>query len=176
MKIDKGLIRDTRPHEQPAGSYPYAKNGILHDNLQVMQNEPGFRISSSQIPYKTIGIIETSKHPVIFSTNGVNSAIGYFNEETDTYEPIIDDAALAFKLGFLADKYITGCSQSNYLGEIVCAFTDKTTFPKYINCDTPDVSALDDLRLFPLASFPDIELGQDAGGSNFPGAYYFAVK
>lgn len=182
MKVNK-LHMDNRPEEQPQGTYPYAKNGINSDLLGANFNEPGFRKMAAIIPYKYNGIIETDGRPIIFSTDNTNSAIGWFNPETELYEAIIDDnpshlvnwPAGDERLGLDIGYYITGQFQRNYKGEAVIAFTDKKGLPRYLNCDNPSISDLDDTRLFPNFRPPKIETEESLGGSLPAGAYYVAV-
>lgn len=177
MKQSKGLLRDTLPKDQPEESYPYAKNGVKDNVRGSDENEPGFRLSTIKVPYGVPnGVIETSKFPVIFCTNNVNSAIGYYDPATDTYIPILDDANLSFKLGFNSNNYITGTAQNNYLDHVIVAFTDKNIVPMYLDCDTPNINALEDLLLFPVAQAPDISLVSESGGALLPGAYFAAVR
>jgi len=180
MKVTK-LHIDTRPEEQPQGTYPFGKNGIQFDVQGSVSNEPGFKKLQVVVPYRYIGVIETDSKPVLFSTDNVNSAIGYFDPVTETYEPIVDDAtwALEDKLGFSTEWYITGQSQRNYKGEMTIVFTDKRGgefgWPKYLNCDNPSLSSIDDLRLFPDFQVPDISAEETIGGSLESGAYFVAV-
>ena len=44
MKTNKGLALDSRPEEQPEGTYPYGKNGLLSDITNAIVNEPGFSV------------------------------------------------------------------------------------------------------------------------------------
>src|ERR1044072_3752585 len=168
LRFDKGLSSDNRQQVQPGGTVPFAKNGIRPEN--VNQNEPGFILSSAVIPYTPIGVIETSKFPVIFSTDNTNSALGYYDPVNDVYIPIANDANYPYKLGFKTDFPINGQAQKNYKNEVVIAFTDFNTFPKYMNCDVPVVGSLDDWRLFPLANIPTISVDIVDGGTLFPGA------
>lgn len=172
----KSLMLDTRPLEQPDGTYPFGKNGIQYDLKGVAMNEPGFERMTAVIPYKINGVIETDSKPVIFSTDNVNSAIGYFNPETGKYEPIFDDSSYSFKLGFNVDFWITGEAQRNYLNQITIAFSDKSTFPKWLNCDKPNIKRLEDFRLFPYYKTPTLTLKLVEGGRLRPGSYYAAVK
>lgn len=175
MKFEKGLWRNTRPQDQPGGTYPFAKNGIkILDG--VNQNEPGFVPYNATLPYTFIGVIESDKFPIMFSTDNTHSAIGYFDPENDKYIPIVNDANLPYKLGFKTEYPITGQAQRNYKGEIVIAFTDFNTFPKYLNCDDPVIGTLDDWRLFPLAGIPTMEVNVIEGGILTPGAYYVLAK
>lgn len=173
----KGMVQDTTPDNQPEGSYFFGKNGIQYFHRGSIENEPGFTISAARIPYGIpMGVIETDFHPVIFSTNNVNSAVSYYDEVNEVIIPILDDASLGFKLGFSTDFYITGQAQRNYKGEVVVTFTDKRPPPRYLNCDNPNVHAPEDLLLFPLAQAPTITLTQDSGGVLLPGSYFAGVR
>jgi len=176
MQPTKGLYLDTRPAAQPEGTYPFAKNGIQFDLKGSVINEPGFKKMAALVPYRINGIIETDSKPIIFSTDNVNSAIGYFNPITELYEPIFDDVVESYKLGFKVDWFITGQAQRNYKGEMVCAFTDKFQFPKFMNADNLQVSKLEDWNLFPFYKAPKIKTSVDIGGRLQPGTYYVAVK
>jgi len=178
MKPIKGIQMDNRPSEQPEGTYPFGKNGIQFDLNGSVFNEPGFRAMTAVVPYALNGIIETDDKPILFSTNNTNSAIGFFNPKTELYEPIIDDANWALTgqyLGFKIENYITGESQRNYKGEMVVTFTDKVTYPKYLNCDNPSLASIDDLRLFAYFLPPTLTVVQAQGGKLLPGTYYVAV-
>ena len=170
------LSRDTRPQEQPAGTYPFGKNGIQGHVKGATINEPGFLPSSAQIPFIPMGVLETDRYPIIFSTNNTDSAIGYYDIDNDVYEPILDDRLLPFKLGFNTDRYIIGEVQRNYKGELVGAFTDKHLPPFYLNFDNPQVTSLQDMMLFPVAKLPSVETDLQSGGTLLPGAYYAAVR
>lgn len=172
----KGLVMNVRPQGQPEDTYPYGKNGLQGNVRGVIENEPGFLLAQAQAPYRINGIIESDKFPIIFSTNNVYSAVGYYNPDEDSYIPILDDAALPFKLGFSTDYYITGQAQRNYKSEILVAFTDKRSFPKILNCDSPNVGALADLNLFPVSEAPQLQTKLTSSGTLTPGAYIVAQR
>src|SRR6188768_712845 len=111
----KGINQNARPKGQPKDSYRYGKNGYSNSVIGTQENEKGCIKLPAVLPYKYNGCIETSKWPVVFTTDNVNSAVGYINLVTGLYEPIIDDATLPFKLGFDSDYYITGESQRNHI-------------------------------------------------------------
>lgn len=180
MKVLK-LFMNTRSQEQPANTYPYGKNGIQFELNGSGFNEPGFlKLAAAVVPYTLMGVIETDSKPVLFSTDNSNSAIGYFNPITKLYEPIVDDDRDIYwgidgKLNFSMDFYITGEAQRNYKGEMVIAFTDKRNFPSfpyYLNCDKPNLTRIDDIRLSPFYIPPTIELSESSGGILDPGTYY----
>lgn len=177
------LFLDGRPNKQPEGTYPYGKNGVQFDQNESVFNEPGFEAMAAAVPYTLIGKVETDSKPVLFSADGTNSGIGFFNPDTGLYEAIVDDNPLNLVnwpndgslLGFTLDHYITGQSQRNYKGELIVAFTDKDKFPKYINCDTPVINKLDDTRLFPINAPASIAVTESLGGALTAGTYYVAI-
>lgn len=171
-----GLRMDQRPLQQPENSYPFAKNGVLFDLKGASVNEEGFKLMQAAVPYQLNGIIETDHKPLLFSTDDTYSAIGYFNPNTELYEPIVDDSLLPYKLGFKKDNFITGQSQRNYKNETVAAFTDAFTFPKYFNADRLQVTRLEDWNLHPYYRAPSITVTVSEGGILAPGTYYIAVK
>lgn len=185
MKPVKGLHIDTRPIEQPEGTYPFGKNGIQYDLLGSTYNEQGWnQLVGMQLPYKPNGVIETDKGPIIFTTNNVNSAIGLLDTVNNVYIPIVDDrtwnvtlpgSSVIAKLGFNINNFITGQSQRNYLGQLTIVFTDKTLFPMYLNCDAPSLITIDDMRLFANFATPDIAVTAGTGGNVAAGAYYVAI-
>ena len=69
MKITKGLYTDCSPQDQPEGTYRFAKNVLLTNLKQGVQNEPGFTDLEVVIPYTTIGMFPIEEDLVIFSTN-----------------------------------------------------------------------------------------------------------
>lgn len=175
-KNTKGLFRDTSTIDQPEDTYPYGKNGIQDYKKSASFNEPGFILSSANIPYTHMGTVETDQNPIIFSTDDTNSAIGFFNPDTDEYTPIFDDTALAFKMGFKRINYITGQYQKNHKGEYVAVFTDKVNSFRYINCTNPNVGKLEDLLFFLRATAPQLIVSTESGGQLPTGAYVFYIK
>lgn len=180
MKPIKGLSLDTRPEDQPEGTYPFGKNGIQYNLKGAVTNEPGFEeILKSVIPagYQYNGIIPTDTNKVvIFFTNNVYSCIKLVDTETQVTEFSFTDQTKPYRLGFNVDNYIVGQVQRNYLGELICAFTDKTTFPKLINFDNPQTGELREWNLFPECIFPTITKSIEGGGYLSVGSYFFAVR
>lgn len=174
MRLTK-LSRNVRPQEQKEGTYPFGKNGVKNYLQGTTVNEKGFYNTETQAPYTVHGVIETDRYPILFSTDNVNSAIGFFNTDSNTYVPILNDASLGFLLGFSLDYPITGQVQRNYKGELVGAFTDKNINPFYLNFDNPQVDELKDMLLFPSATNPVVNLALTTGGVLLPGAYYVAI-
>lgn len=180
MKPTKGLNLDNRAENQPEGTYPFGKNGIQQDLKGSVSNEKGFtEIIKGHIPlgYQHNGTIETDTTKVIITyTDNTNSCIKLIDVETNQAVYQFSDQALAYKLGFNADNYITGVTQRNYIGELVCAFTDKVTFPKFLNLDNPVTAQLKDWNLFPECDHATITKTSEAGGYIKVGSYYMATR
>jgi len=179
MKPLKGIFLDVRPEDQPEGTYPFGKNGVQFDLKGTVVNEEGFKRISQIIPqgYQINGILETDVNKVIvFYTNNVNSCVMLYNLDINFYDYNFTDAALSYKLGFQIDNYITGQVQRNNKGELICVFTDKVTFPKYLNLTTPDTTFEKSWRLFSEFVAPTISKDIVLGGNLAVGSYYVASR
>lgn len=179
-KTLKGLSLDTRPQEQPEGTYAFGKNGIQFDTKGAIINEPGFDPTSVTAPGEVIGIIETDSRPIVFSvdTNAV-SHVGFFDRVAKTYTEIKNDSTFPAgdKWGFSRDHFITGEAQRNFKNQIVVAWTDKNKYPRMMNCeDTADITSAKDTLLFLQAQTPTMEVTLDSGGILEKGAHFVAVK
>jgi hypothetical protein len=179
MKPIKGLSMDTRPEDQPEGSYPFGKNGVQYDLKGGVVNEEGFKPLGKFIPagYQINGILETdTERVIIFFTNNIESGVALHNFKVGINEYEFGDASLPYKLGFNIENYITGEVQRNHKGELICAFTDKVTFPKFINFNSPDTATLNSWKLFPEFQTPIISTVITAGGNTAVGSYYVSVR
>lgn len=179
MKPTKGLAQDARPENQPEGTYPFGKNGIQFDLKGTLTNEKGFRRLNDvvQAGWQINGVLSTDTSKVIiFQTDNSNSKVTLYDTDTETIVHEFDDSLWSYKLGFKVENYITGQTQRNHKGELVCAFTDKTTFPKFINLDKPEITALKDWNLFPEYQAPDITMNTVSGGNLDAGAYFVALR
>jgi hypothetical protein len=180
MKPTKGLSLDTRPEDQPDGTYPFGKNGIQNSIKGAVINEPGFEEILKQVilpGYQCNGILTTDTNKIIvFFTNNTYSCIRVVDTETGVISFDFTDQTKPYRLGFNVDNYIVGQVQRNYAKELVCAFTDKNTFPKFINFDDPQIDQLREWNLFPEAIFPGINKTVINGGYLSVGSYFFAVR
>jgi hypothetical protein len=179
MKSNKGLAQDTRPENQQEGTYPFGKNGIQFDFKGTITNEKGFRMLTRVVEqgWQINGLLATDTNRVIiFHTNNVNSRITLFDTVMESTVYQFDDSSTLYKLDFKIENYITGQIQRNHKGELVCAFTDKVTFPKYINFDSPAVGVLKDWNLFPECVYPTLSKTVEPGGLLNVGSYYFATR
>lgn len=160
--------------ESQQGAAIYGKNGVVFPKVK---NELGFAPSESSLPYPYFnGKIETDTNPIIFTSNGTNSAIGFYNVEEDTYVPIINDSTLNYKLGFKRDSFIQGEARRNYLNEIEITWLDTNNPPRFLNTSRPVPSALYLLDLFMYANKPKLDISIIDGGSLKKGAYYIGIK
>jgi hypothetical protein len=179
MKPLKGIFLDVRPEDQPEGTYPFGKNGVQFDLKGTIVNEEGFKQIQNIIPqgYQINGILETDVNKVIvFYTNNINSGVMLYNFNITNFDYNFIDSSLPYKLGFKIDNYITGQVQRNHKGELICVFTDKVTFPKFINLDTPDTAQLKSWRLFSEFLAPLIVKQVILGGNLAVGSYYIASR
>lgn len=180
MKQVNGLSQDTRPHEQPDGTYPFGKNGIQHDTKGVTTNELGFNVDSATVPGEVCGVIETDGPAIIFSSHvDGTSKIGLYDKDANAYSMILDDSAFPTgdKWNFNRDHYITGEFQRNFKNERIVAWTDKNTHPRVLNIDdTSSVAAAKDTLLFLQANTPTLSVNVDTGGILEKGAYFVAVR
>mgnify|MGYP000740078664 FL=1 len=180
MKPTKGLNKDLRPEEQPEGTYFYGKNGLQADRMGTVTNEPGFlKLIESLVPFRFIinGILETDTSKVIvFSTDDTGSCVQLVDVETKDVDYEFIDTLHNYSLGFKANNYITGEVQRNHKGEIICSFTDKNTFPKYINFADPETSTLNSWNLFPQFEEPTIQKSVLPGGFIDVGSHYVALR
>lgn len=176
-KYIKGLFSDTRPIDQPEGTYPFGKNGVQDYKKLATINEPGFiPITSAVIPYTHMGTIETDLNPIIFSTDDTNSCIGFFDPINEVYTPIFDDTSLSFKMRFQRANYITGEYQKSQLGEYIAVFTDKVLPFRYINCTNPAITKPEDMLFFLRATAPTMVVSSESGGQLPTGSYVVYIK
>lgn len=142
MKLNKGLYQDSRWQDQPYGTYSWALNWIANIDGEVLQTESGFDLkfilSSDLLP---IGILSTENKVIVFSTNGLsdefnNSEIGIYDEETESYTPILNNT-IAISLGgtssglnFSLLHQIKGVYRYNSNNELEVAFTDWYNVPR----------------------------------------------
>ncbi|RUP37508.1 MAG: hypothetical protein EKK63_14665 [Acinetobacter sp.] len=180
MKLTRGLNFEGRSEDQPEGTYPYGKNGIQAEYLDSIINEPGFKkVLQDLLPtqYKVNGVLGTDTDEVIiFATDNVNTVIKRVNTLTKVVSFTFEDSTTSYKLGHKVENYITGQVQRNYLGEMICAFTDKNTFPKFINFDNPQIAQLRDWNLFPECIYPSVYKFEQVGGYIQVGSYFFAGR
>jgi hypothetical protein len=177
----KGLSSDTRPLEQPEGTYPFGKNGIQYDIKGAVINEPGFDPTSVSAPGDVNGIIETDGPAVVFSVDEINniSYVGLYDRKTNSYKAVKNDSAFpaSDKWNFRKDNYITGEFQRNFKNEAIAAWTDKNQPPRMLNLDNnSDITSAKDTLLFLQATTPTIDTNLDSGGVLEKGAVFVAAK
>lgn len=175
----KGLasLYDVLPTDMLEGMYPYGFNGVFSDKQGTVSSEYGFT-ELITFPGKVIGVIESSRFPVVFVKNETTGVcyIGLADTKTNTYDIRVNDSTLPFKLPFDVDWFIMGEAEHNYNNELCVAFTDRKGFPMYVNLDKPDLTKLDDLNLYPVYNPVTLSLVAEVGGAIDAGAYYVAAK
>jgi len=179
MKPIKGISLDSTPLETEEGHYRFGKNGIQYDLKGTIVNEPGFKRLQSLCPsgWRINGLLEAdSGKVVVFSTDNINSSIQLVDLTSNIIEFSWNDINVGYFLGFNIEYYITGEVQRNYKNELIVAFTDKRTFPKFLNLSNPDTTKLGSWSLFPNFILPTITMTSSAAGYYKEGSYYTALR
>lgn len=115
-RFDKNLQKDTNDYHVQDNEWIYARNAINNSNigdLGRLGNEPANKLClkvwqnpaptpsdpwAGAGPLTIIGFIHLEKDKwAVFSTDNVNSEVGYFEEEICRYTRIVNDPCLAFK-------------------------------------------------------------------------------
>lgn len=147
MKPLNGIYQDSNLVDQPEGSPFYVKNAVITPKLGSINNENGFTFSgindkvnlaiNSKIPlsFIPIGIGSMKSTHVIFSTNNINSEIGVYDEDTDTYITKVYD--IDNQLNFNTDYPIQMTWTANFQGDIITAWTDNNISPRVMNINNP---------------------------------------
>jgi hypothetical protein len=189
MDINKGLHLDGTYLDNPTGVFKHAKNLVLSEGKQGVENEGGFDYKD-YVKYSIIGICETPNKAVLFSTDNIISEIGIF--EDNVYTPVIR----SFHLNFHTDRPITAKATFNYLGHIVVAWCEDTTMDanelRVLNLselpfevypvgdpneyELVNISEIEHINLFPNLTNIKVNLDTvtDGGGSLKSGVYYIA--
>ncbi len=185
MRLIKGLNQDINSADLPEGFYNFAKNILLTSTSGVIENEDGFlysNINSSLYGtfilqnYRPIGTIVTKLFTIIFLTNDVNSIIGAYYEDSDTFTVLYDDT-LKPSLGLTKQFPVKGEWYENFLGEIIIGFTDNNNKPKVINLsDINNINEEKDILLFPEFEQPTINTEILDGGSLRSGTYFVYIQ
>ena len=192
--FSKGMNKDITPSFEPNNSWYHAINAANNSSdgdIGVIGNEPA-NLQCGVIPYTIIGAIHRyADEWVVYSTDGISSEIGRFDDSECKYEVIVNDPCLNFKKKHL----ITGAAKENfdctwqvywddghnpsrsmnidnvpYIQELVsgpdldgepCVIYEDTTF---LDCEK--------IRLHPLVDTPCLQLTKATdGGTLLNGAY-----
>jgi len=175
MKFDKGRYTNTRPINQPKGTWlKGSKNFNMSQNLGSISSEYGFNLLDTiDVNYKCCGVIRLnpSSYVLFLAPIGTNilSKIERRNLETGEVKEVIVSADLNFSI----DSPIYGTATQNYKNESIVAFASKSNPLRIINVDNIE-SSLSQSLVFPdfntvtLDSY-EIELGGNLQvGSYFP--------
>jgi hypothetical protein len=111
--FNKGLLKDYDDAFYPEGTWSHARNAInntVGGGVGLIGNEPA-NIKCTQAPYTVIGAINLQGDQwVVYSTDDINSEIGFFEEGTCTYSKIVNASCLNFNRTHI----ITGISKQNF--------------------------------------------------------------
>lgn len=98
-RFDGDLQKDVSDYHIKENEWSYARNAINNSNrgdLGMLGNEPANK-NCITAPYTIIGFINLNEDKwAVFSTDDVNSEIGYFEEGRCIYSKIVNDPCLGF--------------------------------------------------------------------------------
>lgn len=190
--FNKGLIKDVDDSYIPEGAYSHARNATEYTstgNLNTRSNEPS-NLFCAQAPYTIIGTIHLYGDLwSMYSTNDVDSEIGYFDDSECKYTKVVNDPCLGFKREFL----IKGVSKQNFdcTWQVYWAdgnmpdrtmTMDKPPFKE--TCVTVDSCVIctptteldcDAIRLAKLTITPCVNVSRGKNGGNLQNGSYFVV-
>lgn len=134
--FNKGMVKDYNDTFVGEGLWTHARNAVnnSHDGqIGVIGNEPS-NLHCVTLPYDVIGCIHISDDIwAVFTTDDVNSEIGFFDESECTYQKKINSACLNFK----RNNLITGTSRRRFDCERTLYFSDGLNPDRYIDIDNP---------------------------------------
>ncbi len=189
--FSKGMNKDVTPSFEPNNSWYHAINAANNSadgDIGIIGNEPA-NLQCGVIPYTVIGAIHRyGDEWVVYSTDGISSEIGRFDDSECKYTTIVNDPCLNFKKKHL----ITGAAKENfdctwqvywddglnpsrslniddvpYIQEVVSAPGD----PCIVYEDSPFLDC-EKIRLHPLVDTPCLQLTKATdGGTLSNGAY-----
>ena len=164
MNDFKGLSKDTSIIKTPEQMWQFARNIVLSNKYLSISNEKGNEYIHD-IPGTFIGGIVANEDIVYFSIDGDYSCIGYVNQFSNVYVPVLRTNNPNFK--FNLNSPIEGVYLYNYKKELIVVFSDgvnkNSTTPKMINLHNPQVQLInnefinaDDYLMFELFSYTEL--------------------
>jgi len=180
----KGMVKDVYASLEPKENWYHARNAYnnsVDGDAGVIGNEPA-NLQCGTVPYTIIGFIhKTASEWYVFSTDDINSEIGFYDEKTCSYTTILNDPCLNFDRKYL----ITGASKENFDCSWQIYWDDSINPSRTLNVDNipwvkqlvsppgsdcliyNDTDTLDceKLRLAPIIDTPCVKLSraQDGG-------------
>lgn len=187
-----GMNKDIDPQLLKEGEYTHAINAKLNNlngDAPFITNEPSTELCNTLIlPFISSSQISNNRS-VVFTGDGVSSEIGVFDEQTCTYETILNANCLNFSKEFpikAISQIINNCDEVIY-------FVDNNNPNRYLNfndiphitipgdddCKTPqetDEIDCEQLRLNSLIDIPCLTTSlSEIGGKLTNGAYQVAI-
>lgn len=192
----KGMFKDSTEIYMTEGMWTNAVNAINNSHLGdsgTLGNEPS-NVLCASAPYTILGFAQSSATKwVLFSGTNVDSEIGIFDETDCSYEPLVNDRCLGFKLS----HPITAIVKSNYDCTKSVYFQDGLNVDRAMNIDRveeyykvvgdsnadPDCYEpiysneldCDKLRLHSLVTQPCINIAKGQGAGQLLNGSYIAL-
>lgn len=178
-----GLITEQILQQINPGMVTYALNAQVQNfdgNTVTYQNEQANESCIPAFPngYQVIGKVNITqiKRVIYFLTNGTNSQIGYTDNDSCTYNMLLNMACLNFSLDNPIHKVevkTTNCSNQIY-------WTDNYNPPRWLDIDKAlagEITDCNQLLVQPNFEIPIIKpLSVEVGGTLKEGTYQFAIQ
>lgn len=173
----KGLYKVVEIDNIPKGYAFHAKNSIISKTLDSATNEKGTTALSllAQFNPSFISgkIIHLNYIIYIFQDTTGMDCIAVYNEDTNTIE-----LKLQKNLGLHIDYPVSGVAEISVNNQLIVAFTNYYSPPKYVNLDDIDVDDSEEFyRLFPIFNATrDMKVSIQTGGSLPAGTYFISTR
>lgn len=149
--INKSIVRDTPPIEQPEGSPRYVLNGCLTNRVGAITTDRGMEVFTT-LPSNSIvmGSIRIPNNDQILFVKDGTSTDKIFRLTDKTYYLV-----LSYNLQLSVEAQVYGDFIINNKNQVVILWTDNLNPPRFLNIDeVPQVSNLNQLNLFPIINSP----------------------
>ena len=169
MKLLNGLNQDVAHVDQPGGTYRRARNMILDDLAGALatENAPEIalpNLSDGNLLFENMEVCGQFKIPgdrVAFGIKARDIPSQYHTpthlEQIIQLEPDGTYTVLAYSnaaLGFNSSTPFQGVGYVNSAGQLVLAYTDGVTRPRYVICNGAATASAEVFDVFPDAKFP----------------------
>lgn len=181
MNYNKGLFLDSRPIDQPEGTYRYLLNGMINRELGAVCNELGslYVAELDSLSTTVIGHLYVSDSEIyLFCVNSSNFSSLVCLRSSSTgraLTTILDDSDFSTPLGFKASHTISATYNYNSNQELLIYWTDGLNTPRYYNVTEPqELVDINSISLFTIFNtLPDIQIVDinNVGGSLKTGSY-----
>lgn len=179
MKKILGLNQDVDPINQPEGTSPYILNGNLTDEYGAVTNERSatsfsvlHHLSQDYVVIGEINLDNSDKVIFVVSPDFLGFGAVVLIRADGSTVWLIE----AF-LGFYITKLIQGEFKVNNKGHRIIYWTDNFNPPRWLDVDSPNITTLDNLRIFPISNnVTPVINAINNNGNLTSGVYYIGIS